>query len=89
MSNYATKPNLKSATGINSSKFAKKYNLFKLKPDADKLDIEKLETTLIDLSKRSNVVTNYVVKKNEYHELIKNVNAIQTVDTDELTKKPE
>ena len=89
MSNYVTKPDLKRATGINTSKFAKKYNLFSLKPDADKLDIEKLETTPIDLSKRSNVVKNDVVKKNVYHELIKNVNAIQTVDTDDLAKKPE
>ena len=89
MSNYATKSDLKSATAINTSKFAKKGNLFSLKPDADKLDIEQLETTPIDLSKQSNVVKIDVGKKTVYHELIKNVNAIQTVGTSDLIKKPE
>ena len=89
MSNYATKSDLKSATAINASKFAKKGNLFSLKPGADKLDIEQLETTPIDLSKQSNVVKIDVVKKTVYHELIKNVNAIQTVGTSDLIKKPE
>ena len=44
MSNYATKSDLKSATGINTSKFAKKVDLASLKWDVDKLDIEKVET---------------------------------------------
>ena len=87
--NYATKSDLKSAAGINTSKFAKNGNLFSLKPDADKLDIEQIETTPIDLGKQSNVVKNDVVKRIVYHELIKNVNAIQTVDTSDLIKKPE
>ena len=89
MSNYATKSDLKSAAAINTSKSAKKGNLFSLKPDADKLDIEQLETIPIDLSKQSNVVKIDVVKKTVYHELIKNVNAIQTVGTSDLIKKPE
>ena len=42
-----------------------------LKSKVDKLDIGKLETTPVDLSKLSNVVQNDVVKKNEYDELVK------------------
>ena len=42
-----------------------------LKSKVDKLDIGKLETAPVDLSKLSNVVQNDVVKKNEYDELVK------------------
>ena len=43
-----------------------KYNL-------DKLDIGKLETTPVDLSKLSNLVKNDVVKEPEYDELVKKI----------------
>ena len=56
LSNYATKSDLKNATGIDTSKLAAKSNLVSLKAEVDKLDIVKLETTLVDLSKLSNVV---------------------------------
>ena len=52
-------------------------NLANLKSKVDKLDIGKLKTTPADLSKLSNVVKNNVVKKTEYNELAKKVNAIQ------------
>ena len=42
-----------------------------LKSKADKLDVDKLETTPVDLRKLSNVVKNDVVKKTEYDELVK------------------
>ena len=41
----------------------------------DKLDIGKLETAPVDLSKLSNVVKNFV-KETEYNELVKKVNKI-------------
>ena len=41
LSNYATKSDLKNATGVDTSKFAKKVDLANLKSDADKLDIDK------------------------------------------------
>ena len=41
LSNYATKADLKNATGVNSSKLAKKVDLASLKSDVDKLDIDK------------------------------------------------
>ena len=40
MSNYATKTDLKIATGVDTSSFAKKTDLANLKTDVDKLDIE-------------------------------------------------
>ena len=42
MSNYATETDLKIATGVDTSKFAKKVDLAKLKSDVDKSDIDKL-----------------------------------------------
>ena len=44
LSNYATKADLKSATGVDTSKFAKKkVDLAGLKSNADKLDFDKLK----------------------------------------------
>ena len=42
MSNYATKPVLKNATGLEKPQFANKDHLANLKTEADKLDIDKL-----------------------------------------------
>ena len=41
-SNYATKADLKNATGFDTSKFTEKVDLASLKSDKDKLDIDKL-----------------------------------------------
>ena len=54
--NYATKSDLKGITGINTSKFAKEVDLANLKSNIDKLDIAKLETTPVDLSKLNDIV---------------------------------
>ena len=56
MSNYATKPDLKNVTGVNTSGLTKNTDLDNLKSEVDKLDIGKLETTLVDLSKCSKVM---------------------------------
>ena len=53
-----------------------KISLSSFLKKAEKLDIGKLETTPIDLSKLSNVVKNNVVKKTEYDELVTKVNNI-------------
>ena len=42
MSGYATKAELKSATGIHTSNFALKSKLASLKTEVDKLDIDKI-----------------------------------------------
>ena len=62
LSNYATKTNLKNATGIDTSKLAAKSDLVRLKAEVDKSDIDKLVPVPIDLSKLSNVVKNGVKK---------------------------
>ena len=43
MFNYATKADLKNATGVDTSKFAKKVDLASLKSNVEKLDIDKLK----------------------------------------------
>ena len=58
-----------------------------MKSKVDKLEIGKLESTPVDLSKLSNVVKNDVVRKTEYNELVKKVNKINTTDTSDLVKK--
>ena len=60
LSNYATKADLKDATGIDTSNFALKSNLASLKTEVDKLDIDKLVLVPVDLSKLSDVVKNDV-----------------------------
>ena len=44
LSNYATNADLKNSTGVNPSKFAKKFDLANLKSNVDKLDIDKLRS---------------------------------------------
>ena len=88
LSNYATKADLKDATGIDTSKFALKSNLARLKAEVDKLDIDKLIPVPADLSKLSYVVKNDVV----YDKLVAKVNKTGTAgfvlktkyDTDKL-----
>ena len=63
LSNYATKADLKGATGIDTSTLPSKTNLTSLKTKADNLDVDKLEIVPSDLSKLSNIVDNDVVKK--------------------------
>ena len=43
LSNYATKTDLKNATGVDTSDFTKKTDLANLKSDVDKFDINKLK----------------------------------------------
>ena len=51
LSNYATKVDLKNATGVDTSKFAEKVDyLARLKSNVEKLDIDKLENVPSGLS---------------------------------------
>ena len=63
LSNYATKTDLKEATGIDTSNLAAKSDLASLKAETDKIDVDKLKAVPVDLSKLSNVANNDVVKK--------------------------
>ena len=76
--NYATKADLKNITHIDS--FALKKKLACLKPEVDRLDIDKLAQVPVDLSKLSDAVKIDVVKKTVYHKLDAKVNNIDTSD---------
>ena len=65
LDNYATKDDVKNITHVHVSSYATKTNLAALKSEVDKIDIDKLKTTLADLAKLSNVVKNDVVKKTD------------------------
>ena len=62
LSNYATKADLKDATGIDTSNLAAKSDIVSLKAKLDKIDIVTLKPAPADLSKLSNVVNNGIVK---------------------------
>ena len=51
-------------TCVDVGSFAIKSNLANLKTEVDKIDVDKLQTVPVDLSKLSNVVRNEVVKRN-------------------------
>ena len=62
LSNYATKTDLKNVTQVNTSCFALKTNLAGIKTEVDKLDVDKLASVPVGLSKLSDVVKDDVVK---------------------------
>ena len=76
ISNYATKADIKNISHVDTPSFALKTNLANLKTEVDKLGIDKLVPVPTDLSKLSNVVKNYVIKKTEYDKLVGKVNNI-------------
>ena len=80
LSNYTTKTDLKNVTHNDTSTSALKTNLASLRTEVDKLDIDKLAPVPADLSKLSDVVKNYVVKKTVYDKLVAKVNNIDTSD---------
>ena len=53
----------KGATGLDTSNLAAKSDLARLKAEADKIGLNKLDTVPVDLIKLSNLINNYVVKK--------------------------
>ena len=95
--NYATKTDLKNVIHVDVSSFALKSNLSSFKTEVDKLDIHKLAPIPVDLSKLSDLVKNYVVKKTVYDKLAKKVDNIDTtgfvlkttydIDKSDLEKK--
>ena len=72
--NYATKTDFKKATGVGTSNLALKSNL--VKPEVDQIDVEKLKTVPVDLSKVNNLVNNEFVEKTVYAKLVAKVNNI-------------
>ena len=63
LSNYATKVDLKNATGVDTSKFDKKSDLASSKSNVVKLDIDKLKNVTTNLSNLRNEVNKLDVDK--------------------------
>ena len=72
------KNDLKNVTHVDVSSFASKTNLASLKTEVDKIDVDKLKTVPVNLTKLSNVVKNDVVKNTEYNKLVTKVDNIDT-----------
>ena len=87
LSNYAIKTDIKNTSHIDTSSFALKTNLANLKTEVNKLDIDKLVPTPVDLSKLSDVVKNDIVKKAVYNKLVAKVDNIDTSDFALKTKQ--
>ena len=84
--NYATKADLKNATGIDASNFALQSILASSKTEVDILDIDKLAPVPVDLSKLSDIVKNDAVKKTLHDKLVTKVNNIDTSKSVSKTK---
>ena len=78
LSNYGTKAVIKNISHVYTSSFALKTNWASLKTEVDKLDIDKLVPVMVDLNKLSDLVKNYVVKKDVYNKLAAKVDNIDT-----------
>ena len=75
LANYATKDDVKNITHVDVSSFASKANLAALKTEVDKIDADKLKTTLTDLAKLTNAIESYVVKKTDYNTKVTSIEA--------------
>ena len=75
LTNYATKTDLKIFTHVDVSSFACKTNLAALKTEVDKIVVDKLKATPIDLDRLSNLVKNDVVKKTDYNTKVTSIEA--------------
>ena len=67
LTNYATKTDLKNIAHVDVSSFASKANLAALKTEVDKIDVDKLKKTPVDLAKLTNAVEHDLVKKTVYN----------------------
>ena len=63
LSNYATKDDIKNINHVDTSSFVLKTNLANLKTEVGKLDVDKLATVPVDLSKLSNVLIMMLLKR--------------------------
>ena len=77
---------IKNVTDVDTSTFALKKNLARLKTEVDKLDIDKLVPAPADLSKLSDVIKNEVVKKTVHGKLAAKVDNIDASEFILITK---
>ena len=78
MYSYTTKTDLKRSNRNWYIKLAAKSDLSSLKAEVNKIDVDKLKTVPVDLSRLNNVVNNKVVKKAVYDKLVTKVNNIDS-----------
>ena len=74
-SNYATKADIKNILQVDTSSLPLTPNLASLKTEVDKLDIVKLLTVAVDLSKLRDIAKNDVIRKTVYDKLVAKVNS--------------
>ena len=77
---------IKNVTDVDTSTFALKKNLARLKTEVDKLGIDKLVPAPADLSKLSDVIKNEVVKKTVHGKLAAKVDNIDASEFILITK---
>ena len=87
LSNYATKPNLKNGTGVDTLDIAKETDLGNLKSDVDKLDIEKLKNVPSGLSSLKRKVVKIDIGKLETTPV--DLSKLSDVVKNEVVKKTE
>ena len=87
MSNYETKADLKNATGVDTSKFAKKFDLASLKSNVDKLDIDKLKNVPNGLSSLKSNVDKLDIGKLETTQV--DLSKLSNVVKNDIVKKTE
>ena len=75
LTNYVTKTDLKNIIHVDVSSLASKTNLAALKTEVDKIDVDKLKTAPVDLTKLTNAVKNDVVKKTDYNTKVTSIEA--------------
>ena len=80
MSNYATKADLKIATGVDTSKFAKKVDWANLKSDVDKIKNDKIKNIEDKIPNNTNLATNAFLnaKINQVKDEIPNITNLAT-----------
>ena len=87
LSNYATKADLKNATGVDTLYLAKQTDLVNLKSDVDKLDIDKSKNVPSGLSSLKNKVDKLDIGKLET--TVVNLSKLNDVAKNEVVKKIE
>ena len=87
MSNYVPNYEVKNVTRVHTSDLAKKADLTSLKFEEDKLNVDKLETFPVDLSKLNDAVKKMLLKRLYMVNWLKNlILLLPLILTNELKK---
>ena len=87
LSNFATKADLKNATGIDTCKLAAKSDLVSLKAEIDKIDVDKLKAVPDDLSNLKSKVDKMDIGKLEFTSV--DLSKLRNVVKNDVVKKTE